>query len=92
MPDNFKSGTSAIWQDQDGFFRQAKLLLHGGWRRLEKYAIGHEMSNQESRLKTKHLPSSNRKLDRFGKLTTGGFLKLGSFTLLLCTYSVQDPF
>ena len=33
---------------------------------LEKYAIGHEMSNQESRLKTKHLPSSNTKLDRPG--------------------------
>ena len=35
---------------------------------LEKYAIGHDMSNQESRLKTKHLPSSNTKLDRPGKL------------------------
>ena len=52
---------------------------------LEKYAIGHEMSNQDSRPKTRHLPSSNRKLDRLAKLTTGVYLQLRRFTLLLCT-------
>ena len=36
---------------------------------LEKYAIGHEMSNQESRPKTRHLPVfPNTKLDCLGKL------------------------
>ena len=35
---------------------------------LWKYPIGHEMSNQWSRPTARHLPSSNTKLDRPGKL------------------------
>ena len=43
-------------------------MVASDWRPFEKYAIGHDISNRESRPKTRHRPSSNTKLDRPGKL------------------------
>ena len=85
MPVQLQKWHQRDWQDQDGFFRQENYRCMVAAIELEKYAIGHEMSNQDSRPKTRHLPSSNRKLSRLAKLTTGVYLQLRRFTLLLCT-------
>ena len=44
-----------------GIFAQANIPLHGGWRRFEKHAIGHDMSidNQGSRQSISHLPTES---------------------------------
>ena len=60
---------------------------------LEKYAIGHGMSNQVSRLKTRHLPSSNIFQHKAGSpWNTGVCLQICSFTFLHCTISMYDNF
>ena len=53
---NFKSGTSAIWQEQDGFCRQAKLPLHGGCHRT--WEVCHWAWHVKSRIKTQDKASS----------------------------------
>ena len=69
MPVQLRQWHQCEWQDQDGFLRQAKLPLHGGWWRT--WEVSHWPWHVKSVIKTQDKASSifpNTKLDRLGKL------------------------